>query len=328
MSLTPQHFSLSWGRVWEGALLAALLSFPHHRRPLLSSSGPLFCSIPGCETNRRWRVKVKLPSWFGTAQTHCPDTPPWASLPRQPHPQRPSRAEPRSILLLFCESQVIIICIESDCLNCSGLIGTNTQKCALPVISDSLANAFCKIALDFNNRLLVLECRAHFISNSPRSPLSLASPASAGSLAGVSGWEILVWGPAPSGKGVSVVSSVLALLNLSHPVPSDALGSQSWRLEARLPAFSSGFFSLLRSAPLDSAHALAISLPPPLLSPFPLAPRASLTQVLSLSGRRRLGIFEGLSVCLYLPPSAPRCLSNCFSLLVSVWFCACGRLVF
>lgn len=72
----------------------------------------------------------------------------------------PSRAEPQSILLLFCVSQVIIICIKFDCLNRSGLIGTNTQKCALPVISDSLANAFCKIALDFNNRLLVLEHRA------------------------------------------------------------------------------------------------------------------------------------------------------------------------
>lgn len=63
-------------------------------------------------------------------------------------------------MLLFCVSQVIIICIKFDCLNRSGLIGTNTQKCALPVISDSLANAFCKIALDFNNRLLVLEHRA------------------------------------------------------------------------------------------------------------------------------------------------------------------------
>lgn len=87
-----------------------------------------------------------------------------------PHPSSPSRAEPRSILLLFCESQVIIICIKFDCLNRSGLIGTNTQKSALPVISDSLANAFCKIALDFNNRLLVLERRARFISNCRRSP--------------------------------------------------------------------------------------------------------------------------------------------------------------
>lgn len=95
-----------------------------------------------------------------------------------PRPQRPSRAESRSILLLFCESRMIIICIKFDCLNRSGLIGTNTQKCALPVISDSLANAFCKIALDFNNRLLVLEHCAHFISNCQSSPLSLATPAS------------------------------------------------------------------------------------------------------------------------------------------------------
>lgn len=188
---------------------------------------------------------MKLPSWFGTAQTHCPDTPPRASLPR-----RPSRAEPRSILLLFCESRVIIICIESHCLNCSGLIGTNTQKCALPVISDSLANAFCKIALDFNNRLLVLECRTHFISNSPRSPLSLASPASARSLAGVSGWEIPGWGPCALWEG--------RLSRVLRPGPSKPLPPRS----LRCPGISA--LAIGSEAP---GLLIRILFPPPLCSP-------------------------------------------------------------
>lgn len=124
---------------------------------------------------------MKGPLNLHTAQSYCLDTSLHAAPPAPatiPWPPSPSRAEPQSILSLFCESQMIIMCIKFDCLNRSGLMGTNTQKCALPVISDSLANAFCKIALDFNNRLLVLEHCAHFISNCQSSPLSLVAPAS------------------------------------------------------------------------------------------------------------------------------------------------------
>ena len=127
------------------------------------------------------------------AELPCP-APPSPGPPCQdiPQPPRPSRAEPQSILLLFCKSRVIIICIKFNCLNHSGLIDTNTQKCALPVISHSLANAICKIALDFNNRLLVLERCAHFISNCQRSPLLLVPlPLIAGAL----GSEIPVGSP-------------------------------------------------------------------------------------------------------------------------------------
>lgn len=121
---------------------------------------------------------------------HLP--PPGPSCQDVPQPRRASRAEPQSILLLFCKFRVIIICIKFDCLNRSGLIDTNTQKCALPVISHSLANSICKIALDFNSRLLVLERCAHFISNCQRSPLLLVPlPLIAGAL----GSEILVESP-------------------------------------------------------------------------------------------------------------------------------------
>jgi hypothetical protein len=120
---------------------------------------------------RRWikspcsHVILNSPTW---TIPPCLDTlPPSPSLPPSP-----PRAELRASCYCFCESWMIIICIKFDCLNRSGLIGTNTRSLALPVISDSLANAFCKIALDFNNRLLVLEHCAHFLSKCQRSPHS------------------------------------------------------------------------------------------------------------------------------------------------------------
>ena len=93
-----------------------------------------------------------------------------------------------------------------------GSVPSCLQKRALPVISHSLANAFCKIALDFNNRLLVLEHRAHFVSNCQRSPLALVPlPLLPGAL----GSEILVGGPGAPERGF--------LSGVFHPDPSKPL---------------------------------------------------------------------------------------------------------
>lgn len=216
-----------------------------------------------------------------TAQSSCLDTSLYSTPSAMtPQPPSPSRAEPQSILLLFCESRMIIICIKFDCLNRSGLIGTNTQKCALPVISDSLANAFCKIALDFNNRLLVLEHCAHFISNCQSSPLSLAAPGALGS-------EILVGGLAPSGKGILVVSWVLAHLssNPSRGAPGPAVAGWSESLKSRLGDSS--------PSPLLHEH---LHFRPHLfsLSPLLLAPRSPLIKFCLSSGT--FHVFEGLIV--------------------------------
>lgn len=132
-------------------------------------------SVPLCQSPSAFgKEEIAKGRWFKEKCSHVIlNSPTWTRSPLSDPPLQSSslppkrlRAELRASCCCFCESWMIIICIKFDCLNCSGLIGTNTRSCALPVISDSLANAFCKIALDFNNRLLVLECCAHFLSNS------------------------------------------------------------------------------------------------------------------------------------------------------------------
>lgn len=132
-------------------------------------------SLPLCQSpSTLGKEEIAKGRWFKEKCSHMIlNSPTWTRSPLSDTPLQSSslppkclRAELRASCCCFCESWMIIICIKFDCLNCSGLIGTNTRSCALPVISDSLANAFCKIALDFNNRLLVLECCAHFLSNS------------------------------------------------------------------------------------------------------------------------------------------------------------------
>lgn len=161
---------------------------------------------------------------------------------------------------------MIIICIKFDCLNRSGLIGTNTQKCASPVISHSLANAFCKIALDFNNRLLVLEHGAPFISNCQRSPLSLAPlPLLTGAL----GSKILFGGPSTPWE--ECLRGVLfpAPLSISHPIPQSLRvhqGLSCWQIGSENPSPSHPSFPFLSPLFFPLFHVLTCTFLPPLLS--------------------------------------------------------------
>lgn len=158
------QFCLDVGPFYEGVALRALVCFP---------------PVPLCQSLSALGRRERLLKGGGEMLPRDSEQPKLDQtslsghpLPSPSLPPRPLRAELRASCYCFCESSMIIICIKFDCLNRSGLIGTNTRSCALPVISDSLANAFCKIALDFNNRLLVLERCAHFLSNCQRSPHS------------------------------------------------------------------------------------------------------------------------------------------------------------
>lgn len=111
----------------------------------------LLPSIPLCQSpSALGREEIAKGRW---AEVKCSHTilnsPTWTRplfsdtpLPSASLPPKRLRAELRASCYCFCESWMIIICIKFDCLNRSGLIGTNTRSCALPVISDSLANEF------------------------------------------------------------------------------------------------------------------------------------------------------------------------------------------